>query len=65
MARRKRRTRSVEAEDEFAEAYLRAYKDGGATDAWAAGVLHRAGVHAIDLDGEMVPVLPPDLRPLD
>ncbi len=49
--------------EELAEAYLRAFKDGGDTDAWAAGVLHRAGVHEIDLgDGVVVPVLPPSLR---
>jgi hypothetical protein len=49
--------------EELAEAYLRAFKDRGDTDAWAAGVLHRAGVHEIDLGGGVVvPVLPPPLR---
>ncbi len=51
------------SQEELAEAYLRAFKDGGDTDAWAAGVLHRAGVHEIDLgDGVVVPVLPPSMR---
>jgi hypothetical protein len=51
------------AELELAEGYLRALKDRGDTDGWAAGVLHRAGIHRIDLgDGEVVPVLPPSLK---
>jgi len=34
--------------------------DGGDTDAWAAGVLHRAGVQEIELfDRTVVPVLAP------
>jgi hypothetical protein len=34
-------------------------KDGADTDAWAAGVLHRAGVCEIELgDRTVVPVLP-------
>jgi hypothetical protein len=48
---------------EVAEAYLRAIKDGGDTDAGAAGVLHAAGIHRIDLGkANMVPVLPPALK---
>lgn len=48
---------------EIDDAYLRAYKDGGDTDGWAAGVLHAAGIHTIvDQDGREVPVLPPALR---
>jgi hypothetical protein len=51
------------SQEELAEAYLRAFKDGGDTDAWAAGVLHQVGVHEIDLgDGAAVPVLPPSMR---
>ena len=51
------------SQEELAGAYLRAFKDGGDTDAWAAGVLHRAGVHEIDLgDGVVVTVLPPSMR---
>jgi hypothetical protein len=48
---------------DVAEAYLRAVKDGGDTDAWAAGVLHAARIHRIDLgDGDIVPVLAPALK---
>lgn len=51
------------SQEEFAAAYLRAFRDGGDTDDWAAGVLHRAGVHEIGLgDGVVVPVLPPSMR---
>ena len=51
------------SQEELAEACLRAFKDGGDTDAWAAAVLHRAGVHEICLgDGVVVPVLPPSVR---
>jgi hypothetical protein len=51
--------------EEIAEAMLRAFKDEGDTDAWAAGVLHRASIHEIDLgDGRVVPVLPPTLKAL-
>ncbi len=50
-------------EREVAEAYLRAVKDGGDTDAWAASVLHAAGIHRIDLgNGTIVPVSPPALK---
>ncbi len=42
------------SQEELAEAYLRAFKDGGDTDAWAAGVLHRAGVHEIGLASSRV-----------
>lgn len=45
------------------QAYLRAMKDRGDTDGWAARVLHGAGIHQIGLgDGEVVPVLPPALK---
>jgi hypothetical protein len=48
---------------QVAEAYLRAVKDGGDTDAWAASVLHAAGIHRIDLGkGNIVPVLPSALK---
>jgi hypothetical protein len=51
------------SQEELAEAYLQAFKDGGDTDAWAASVLHGVGVHEIDLgDGVVVPVLPPSMR---
>jgi hypothetical protein len=51
------------SQEGLAEACLQAVKDGGDTDAWAAGVLHRVGAHAIGLDdGVMVPVLPPSVR---
>lgn len=51
------------SQEELAEACLQAVKDKGDTDAWAAGVLHRADVHAIGLgDGVVVPVLPPSVR---
>lgn len=51
------------SQEELAEACLRAFKDEGDTDAWAAAVLHRAGVHEIGLgDGVVVPVLPPSVR---
>jgi hypothetical protein len=50
----------------LAEAYLRAIKDRGDTDGWAAGMLHAAGIHQIDLgDGDVVPVLPPTLKVVD
>jgi hypothetical protein len=43
---------------EIREAYLRAIKDGGDTDLWAARTLHAVGIHTVDTaDGE-VPVLP-------
>ncbi len=46
-------------EDDLEEAWLRVLKDGADTDAWAAGVLHRAGVCEIELgDRTVVPVLP-------
>ena len=46
-----------------AEAYLRALTDRGDTDSWAAGVVHSAGIHTVDLgDGEVVPVLPTSLK---
>jgi hypothetical protein len=63
-ANRERRAAREAGETELAEAYLRAVKDGSDTDARAAGVLHRAGIHEIDLgeDGGVVPVLPPRLR---
>ena len=49
--------------EELAEAYSQAFTDGGDTDAWAAGVLNRAGVHEIGLGKSVVvPVLPPCLR---
>lgn len=52
-----------DSQEELIEAYLQAFKDGGDTDAWAAGVLRRADVHVIDLGkGVVVPVLPPCLR---
>jgi hypothetical protein len=58
-----RRAARETQELEVAEAYLRAIKDGGDTDAWAAGVLHAAGLHRIDLGkANMVPVLPPALK---
>jgi Family of unknown function (DUF5997) len=60
-ADRERRVRRDAEEMELTEASLRAVKDRGHTDAWAAGVLRRAGIHEIDLgeDGGTVPVLPP------
>ena len=49
-------------EREGSEGYLRAAKDGGDTDAWAAGVLPAARTHRIDLGcGDTVPVLAPAL----
>lgn len=51
---------------EFAEAWLRAFKDDGNTDAWAARVLHSNGVHElIGNSGRMVPVLPAALGLVD
>lgn len=46
---------------EILDAYWRALKDGGDTDTWAAGVLHRAGIHTVEQDGQSLPVLPPTL----
>ncbi len=47
-------------QDEIDEAYVRAVKDTGDTDSWAAGVLQTAGIHRIiGRDGVEVPVLPP------
>ncbi|WP_204080384.1 hypothetical protein [Mycobacterium riyadhense] len=58
-----RRAARVAEERELAEAYLRAITDRGDTDAWAAGVLHGAGMHRIDLgDGNVVPIVSPPLR---
>jgi hypothetical protein len=52
-----------EADELVVEAYLRAMKDCGDTDGWAAGALHSARIHWIDLgDGKVAPVLPPALR---
>ena len=52
-----------DSQEELTEAYLQAVKDGGNTDAWAAGVLDRADVHEVDLgDGVEIPVLPPSAR---
>lgn len=45
-------------ETELAEAYLRAFKDHGDTDLWAASLLHAAGVHTVDTEDGEVPVLP-------
>jgi hypothetical protein len=60
---RQRRFAREAGELEFAEAYLRAIKDRGDADGWAADVLHAAGIYRIDLDhGEVVPVLPPALE---
>ena len=60
---RQRRAARDAAELELAEAYLRAVKDRGDTDSWAAGVLQAAGIHRMDLgDGDVVPVLPPLLK---
>lgn len=57
------RKRRDERELELADALLRAYKDGGDTDSWAAAALHNAGIHTIvDADGDTAPVLPPALR---
>jgi hypothetical protein len=48
---------------ELAEAYLRAMKDRGDTDGWAAGALHAARIHHIGLgDGVVVPVFAPLLE---
>jgi hypothetical protein len=45
------------ASTELAWAYLLAVKDRGDTDGLAAGALHAAGIHRIDLgDGEVVAV---------
>jgi hypothetical protein len=53
---RPRRVAREAEELELAEAYLRAFKDRGETDSWAASVLHAAGIHRIDLgDGDVVP----------
>ncbi|KUH85502.1 hypothetical protein AU186_22330 [Mycobacterium sp. GA-1999] len=58
-----RRAAREARELELAEAYLRAIKDRGDTDAWAAGVLHDAGIHSIDLgDGTASPVLSQALK---
>jgi hypothetical protein len=52
-----------DSQEELTEAYLQAVKDGGNTDAWAAGVLRRANVHEVDLgNGVIIPVLPPSAR---
>jgi hypothetical protein len=62
QAAARRRADRQKAERELADAYVRAVKDRGDTDAWAAGVLHAAGIHRLDLgDGTIVPVLPPQL----
>lgn len=57
-----RRAATESRQAEIDAAYWRALKDGGDTDAWAAGVLHRAGIHTIESDGQSLPVLPPMLR---
>jgi hypothetical protein len=58
-----RRAAREAGEREVAEACLRAIKDRGDTDAWAAGVLHAAGIHQIDFeDGTSVPVLLSSLK---
>lgn len=45
--------------DELAAAYIRAFENRGQTDPRTAEVLHRAGVHKIDLGADVVvPVLP-------
>jgi hypothetical protein len=62
-ARHPRRGAREADELELAQAYLRAIKDGGDTDGWAAGVLRAAGFHHIERgDGVVVPVLAPLLK---
>lgn len=52
-----RRRQREQRELEFADAWVRAFKDRGDTDAWAARVLHDAGVHEIEIEpGVTVPV---------
>lgn len=63
LADTQRRAEREAQEAELAEAHLRVIKDRGDTDAWAARVLHDAGIHSIDLgDGTVAPVLPPALK---
>jgi Family of unknown function (DUF5997) len=60
---RQRRAAHEADELQLAQAHLRAIKDRGDTDGWAASVLHAAGVHWIDLgDGEVVPMSAPAFK---
>lgn len=56
-ATRSRRAHLEQRDLEIADAYLRAVKDRGDTDSWAAGVLHLAGIHTVEYDGVEYPVL--------